>query len=100
MGWQGLTLPARFFVLQLRSKLRFAAKGLGVTIMNERHILFAFLATLLAIVVLVITGAIMAANGKPTEALGIGGAVTGLIGVIGTMKPRNVLSDAGQGQAG
>ena len=67
--------------------------------MNERHILIAFLATLIAIVVLVITGAIMAANGKPVEALGIGGAVTGLIGVIGTFKPRNVPADTGQGQA-
>lgn len=62
--------------------------------MNERHILIAFLATLVAIVVLVIVGAIMAAQGKSAEALGIGGAVTGLIGVIGTFKPRNVFSDA------
>lgn len=68
--------------------------------MNERHILIAFLATLIAIVVLVITGAIMAAQGRPVEALGIGGAVTGLIGVIGTFKPRNAPLDAGQSQVG
>lgn len=81
-------------------KLRFCVKkGFGVAIMNERHILIAFLATLVAIVVLVIVGAIMAANGKPVEALGIGGAVTGLIGVIGTFKPRNVAGDTGQSQA-
>lgn len=69
-----------------------------MALMNERHILIAFLATLVAIVVLVITGAIMAANGKPVEALGIGGAVTGLIGVIGTFKPHNGPADASQGQ--
>ena len=65
--------------------------------MNERHVLIAFLATLAAIVVLVIAGAIMAAQGKNAEALGIGGAVTGLIGVIGTFKPRNVSSQSEQG---
>lgn len=62
--------------------------------MNERHILIAFLATLIAIVVLVVVGAVMAANGKPVEALGIGGAVTGLIGVIGTFKPRNAVEQS------
>jgi hypothetical protein len=67
--------------------------------MNERHILIAFLATLTAIVVLVVTGAVMAANGRAVEALGIGGAVTGLIGVIGTFKPRNVASETDQPEA-
>ena len=61
--------------------------------MQERHILIAFLATLAAIVVLVAMGAYMSASGKPTEALGIGGAVTGLIGVIGTFKPRTPNQD-------
>lgn len=61
--------------------------------MNERYVLIAFLATLSAIVGLVVTGAIMAANGRPAEALGIGGAVTGLIGVIGTFKPRGAMPD-------
>ncbi len=56
--------------------------------MTERATLIAFLATLAAIVVLVALGAYMASQGKSTEALGIGGAVTGLIGVIGTFKPR------------
>jgi hypothetical protein len=63
---------------------------------TERHTLIAFLATLIAIVVLVVTGALMAANGKPAEALGIGGAVTGLIGVIGTFKPRTPTGDSPQ----
>lgn len=60
---------------------------------TERHLLIAFLATLIAIVVLVAMGAYMSASGKPTEALGIGGAVTGLIGVIGTFKPRSPSPD-------
>jgi len=57
--------------------------------MTHLHQLIAFLATLSAIVVLVILGAYMATQGKPAEALGIGGAVTGLIGVIGTFRPRS-----------
>lgn len=57
--------------------------------MSERHTLIAFLATLIAIVVLVIVGAYLSINSRPVEALGIGGAVTGLIGVIGTFRPRS-----------
>jgi hypothetical protein len=60
------------------------------------HNLIAFLATLVAIVVLVIVGAWMASTGRPAEALGIGGAVTGLIGVIGTFRPRNQQSETAQ----
>lgn len=56
--------------------------------MSEKHNITAFLSTLAAIVALVALGAFMASQGKSTEALGIGGAVTGLIGVIGTFKPR------------
>ena len=61
--------------------------------MTDRHILTAFLATLISIVVLVITGAMIAINGYSAEALGIGGAVTGLIGVIGTFRPRPMATD-------
>lgn len=57
--------------------------------MNEKYNLIAFMATLFAIVVLVIFGAMVAMKGQSTEALGIGAAVTGLIGVIGTFRPRN-----------
>ena len=57
--------------------------------MNQHHSLIAFLATLAAIVLLVVTGAWMALNGRNAEALGIGGAVTGLIGVIGTFRPKS-----------
>ena len=56
--------------------------------MSQQHVLIAVLATLAAIVVLVVVGAVLAARGFSAEALGIGGAVTGLIGVIGTFKPK------------
>lgn len=56
--------------------------------MSQHHSLIAFLATLAAIVILVLVGAWMAQSGRPAEALGIGGAVTGLIGVIGTFRPK------------
>ncbi len=57
--------------------------------MNENHQLIAFLSVLGAIVILVALGAFLSARGQSTEALGIGAAVTGLIGVIGTFRPRN-----------
>ena len=56
--------------------------------MNAHHSLIAYLATLLAIVLLVVAGAWMAVSGKNIEAMGIGGAVTGLIGVLGTFRPK------------
>jgi len=62
--------------------------------MNEAHGLIAFLATLLAIIILVLAGGWMAINGRNVEALGIGGAVTGLIGVIGTFKPKTPAADS------
>ena len=61
--------------------------------MNEKYTLVAFLATLAAIVSLSVTGALMATNGRPAEALGLGVAISGLIGVIGTFKPRNATPD-------
>ena len=62
--------------------------------MNERHQLIAFLSVLAAIVILVALGAFLSARGQSTEALGIGAAVTGLIGVIGTFRPRNPAVEA------
>lgn len=59
-----------------------------MTMTTEKYAVICFLSCLIAIVVLVCVGAYMSANGRPAEALGIGGAVTGLIGVIGTFKPR------------
>lgn len=55
---------------------------------SELHSLIAFLAVLASIVVLVLAGAFLLSGGHNTEALGVGGAVTGLIGVCGTFRPR------------
>lgn len=55
--------------------------------MTDKHTLIAFLAVLISIVLLVAIGAALVAVGRPTEALGVGGAVTGLIGVLGTFRP-------------
>ena len=68
--------------------------------MIQHHSIIAFLATLASIVALVITGAMLAINGRSAEALGIGGAVTGLIGVIGTFKPRTQPDEAATGKPG
>lgn len=58
--------------------------------LRQRDALLAFIATLIAICYMATVAAILAANGKYTEALGMGGVLTGLIGVIGTMKPREL----------
>lgn len=58
--------------------------------LRQRDALFAFIATLIAICFLATVAAILAFNGKYSEALGMGGVLTGLIGVIGTMKPREL----------
>lgn len=64
--------------------------------MTEKHTLIAFIATLSAIVVLVGMALIALARGQSLEAVGIGGAVTGLIGVLGTFKPRTTNPDTAQ----
>lgn len=56
--------------------------------MSERHTLVAFCAVLLAICYLATIAAYLAAQGKYAEALGFGGITTGLVGVIGTFRPR------------
>jgi hypothetical protein len=56
--------------------------------MKEQHNLIAFLATLTAIVILVGMALVALSRGQSLEAVGIGGAVTGLIGVLGTFRPR------------
>jgi len=61
--------------------------------MTERHTLIAFLATLIAIVIMVGMALVALARGQSLEAVGIGGAVTGLIGVLGTFKPRTTMPD-------
>jgi hypothetical protein len=56
--------------------------------MTERHSLIAFCAVLLAICYLASIAAFLAYQGKYAEALGFGGITTGLVGVIGTFRPR------------
>lgn len=58
--------------------------------LRRRDAIFAFVATLIAICYLATVAAILAAKGQYTEALGMGGVLTGLIGVIGTMRPREL----------
>lgn len=66
---------------------------------NDHHALFAFVSVLIAIVVLSSVAAVLAWNAKPVEALGLSGAVTGLIGVLGTFRPRqNAPVDQPQGE--
>lgn len=61
--------------------------------MSERHTLIAFLSVLGAICYLATIAAILAWNGRYAEALGFGGLTTGLVGVIGTFKPRTTSPD-------
>ena len=61
--------------------------------MNERQTLLAFGALLIAICYLATIAAVLAFYGKYAEALGFGGLTTGLVGVLGTFKPRTTSSD-------
>lgn len=56
--------------------------------MSDNHTMVAFLATLVAIVLLFVISALLAYHGKSVEAIGIGGVMTGLIGVLGTFRPQ------------
>lgn len=56
---------------------------------NDKHNLIAFLAILGAICFLATIAAILAYHAKYAEALGFGGLTTGLVGVLGTFKPRS-----------
>jgi hypothetical protein len=64
--------------------------------MTESYTYKAFIAVLIAIVILYGIGATLAYFGKPMEALGLGGAGTGLIGILGTFKPRTAAPDEPQ----
>jgi hypothetical protein len=57
---------------------------------DEKHSLIAFLALLVAICFLALVAAFLAFHERYAEALGFGGLTTGLVGVIGTFKPRTV----------
>lgn len=61
--------------------------------MTAREQLIAYLATLLAIVLLVLIAALLARTGRSLEAVGVGGAITGLIGVIRMPSTRSVTVD-------
>ncbi len=61
--------------------------------MSERHSLIAFVAVLLAICYLASIAAWLAYTGRYAEALGFGGITTGLVGVIGTFRPRGASPD-------
>lgn len=64
--------------------------------MSERHTLIAFLSVLSAICYLATIAAILAWFGRYAEALGFGGLTTGLVGLIGTFKPRTTNPDVPQ----
>lgn len=55
--------------------------------MSERHTFIAFLAILGAIVLLFAIASLLLYHGRSVEAVGIGGVMTGLIGVLGTFRP-------------
>lgn len=55
---------------------------------DARHSLIAFGMLLFAICYLATIAAWLAYNGKYAEALGFGGLTTGLVGVLGTFRPR------------
>jgi hypothetical protein len=54
--------------------------------MSEKHSIYAFAGCLATIVILAICGTIVVGNGKSAEVYGL--AITGLIGVIGTFRPK------------
>jgi hypothetical protein len=55
---------------------------------TDRHTLIAYLATLAAIVLLFALACFCLYAGKSVEAVGIGGVMTGLIGVLGSFRPQ------------
>ena len=57
--------------------------------MTDRQPLIAFGLLLFAICYLATVAAWLAAQGKYAEALGFGGITTGLVGVLGTFRPKN-----------
>jgi hypothetical protein len=64
--------------------------------MNEQHTLIAFLCVLGAIVLLFMIASTLLYFGRSVEAIGIGGVMTGLIGILGTFKPRTTTPDSPQ----
>lgn len=65
--------------------------------MTERHSLIAFCAILLAICYLATIAAVLAWQERYAEALGFGGLTTGLVGVLGTFRPRTPVATTDKG---
>lgn len=59
--------------------------------MSERQTLTAFCVLISAICYLATVAAVLAWSGKYVEALGFGGLTTGLVGVLGSFRPKNLL---------
>lgn len=57
--------------------------------MNERHSVIAFVSILFAICYLATIAALLAWHQRYAEALGFGGITTGLVGVLGTFRPKS-----------
>lgn len=57
--------------------------------MTERHALIAFCVLVGAICYLATVAAALAWAGRYAEALGFGGLTTGLVGVLGTFRPKH-----------
>src|SRR3712207_8210097 len=55
------------------------------TTLFRSHILIAFLSVLAAIVLLFCVACLLLYFGKSVEAIGVGGVMTGLIGILGTL---------------
>lgn len=56
--------------------------------MTDRHSIIAFCSILFAICYLATIAAVLAFMGRYAEALGFGGITTGLVGVLGTFRPK------------
>ena len=62
---------------------------------TDKLSLIAFVAVLVSIVLLTAIGAALCALARPYEALGVGAAVSGLIGVLGTFRPSKPATSVG-----
>lgn len=57
--------------------------------MTEKHTFYCFIAVLGAITVLFGIASLLLYHGRSVEAVGIGGVMTGLIGVLGGLRPQS-----------
>lgn len=64
--------------------------------MTDRHTLIAFLSVLAALVLLFAIASVLLYFGRSVEAIGIGGVMTGLIGILGSFRPRAPSSNVEQ----